>query len=108
MFYTITKGITASQVLILTSVYIISKIIFQIPSVAISDYYGKRKSIILGNSLLIIYLLLLIFAPNIKWIIIANIFCAFGYDLKLITESNLLYDSVATRGRRRNIYEIRF
>lgn len=98
LFYTITKGITASQVLILTSVYIISKIIFQIPSVAVSDYFGKRKSIILGNSLLIIYLLLLIFAPDIKWIIVANIFCAFGYDLKLITESNLLYDSVATRG----------
>ena len=29
LFYTITKGITASQVLMLTSVYIISKIIFQ-------------------------------------------------------------------------------
>lgn len=98
LFYTITKGIAASQVLMLTSVYIISKIIFQIPSVAISDYFGKRKSIVLGNSLLIVYLLLLIFSPDIKWIVIANIFCAFGYDLKLITESNLLYDSVATKG----------
>lgn len=98
LFYTITKGITASQVLMLTSVYIISKIIFQIPSVAISDYIGKRKSIILGNTLLIIYMLILIFSPNMVWIVIANIFCAFGYDLKLITEGNLLYDSVATKG----------
>ena len=77
---------------------ILSKIIFQIPSVAISDYIGKRKSIILGNALLIIYQLALIFAPDFKWIAIANAFCAFGYDLKLITEGNLLYYSVATRG----------
>lgn len=98
LFYTITKGISASQVLMLTSIYIISKIIFQIPSVAISDYFGNKKSIILGNALLIIYQLVLIFAPDFKWIAIANVFCAFGYDLKLITEGNLLYDSVATKG----------
>lgn len=98
LFYTITKGISASQVLILTSIYLVSKVIFQIPSVAISDYFGKKKSIILGNGLLIIYILILLFSPDFKWIAIANIFCAFGYDLKLISEGNLLYDSVATKG----------
>lgn len=98
LFYTITKGITASQVLMLTSAYMISKVIFQIPAVAFSDYFGKRKSMILGNGLLVIYQLLLIFAPSFYWMVIANIFCAFGYDLKLIAEGNLLYDSVSTRG----------
>lgn len=98
LFYTITKGISASQVLMLTSIYIISKILFQIPSVAISDYLGKRKSMILGNFLLVIYMLILIFAPDFKWIVIANVFCGFGYDLKTISEGNLLYDSVSTRG----------
>lgn len=98
LFYTITKGISASQVLMLTSIYIISKILFQIPSVAISDYLGKRKSMILGNFLLVIYMMILIFAPDFKWIVIANIFCGFGYDLKTISEGNLLYDSVSTKG----------
>jgi len=98
LFYTITKGITASQVLILTSLYIIFKVIFQIPSVAISDYYGKRKSMILGNGLLVIFQMILIFAPDFKWMVIANIFCGFGYDLKSISEGNLLYDSVSTKG----------
>ena len=98
LFYTITKGISASQVLILTSIYIISKILFQIPSVAISDYLGKRKSMILGNFLLVIYMLILIVAPDFKWIVIANMFCGFGYDLKTISEGNLLYDSVSTKG----------
>lgn len=98
LFYTITKGLTSSQALIITSIYIISKILFQIPSVAISDYLGRKKSIILGNALLILYMLTLIFAPNFLWILIANIFCGFGYDLKTLSEGNLLYDSVATKG----------
>lgn len=98
LFYTITKGISASQVLMLTSIYIMCKILFQIPAVAISDYLGKRKSMILGNSSLIVYMLVLIFARNFEWIAIANIFCAFGYDLKTISEGNLLYDSVSTKG----------
>lgn len=98
LFYTITKGISASQILVLTSLYIMSKILFQIPAVAISDYFGKKRTIILGNILLLIYMIILIFSPNMIWIAIANVFCAFGYDLKNITEGNLLYDSVSTRG----------
>ena len=98
LFYTITKQITASQILVLNSVYILGKIFFQIPSVAISDYIGKRKCMILGNSLVAISILILILAPNIEWLFICNLICAFGYDLKLITEGNLLYDSVSTKG----------
>lgn len=98
LFLTITKGISASQVLMLTSVYIISKIIFQIPAVAISDYIGKRKSMILGNCSLIMYMIILIFSPDFAWIVIANMFSGFGYAIKGISEGNLLYDSVATRG----------
>lgn len=98
LFLTITKGLTASQVLMLTSAYITSKIICQIPSVAISDYLGKRKSMILGNILVALYLILLMTSPNIYWIIVSMFFCSFGYDLKTISEGNLLYDSVSTKG----------
>ena len=98
LFYTITKNLSASQALMVTSFYIMLKMICQVPAVAISDYFGKKKSIILGNSLLIIHIITLMLAPDFKWIIFSNIFCALGYDLKSITEGNLLYDSVATRG----------
>ena len=98
LFYTMTKGITASQILIITSIYIFFKILLQIPAVAISDYIGKRKSMILGNFTVLIYIILLMISPNIWCIIIARFFGAFGYDIKTIAEGNLLYDSVATRG----------
>ena len=98
LFYTITKGATASQALLITSVYIISKMLFQIPAVAITDCFGKRRAIITGNILLVIYMSLLIWSPNFTWMAIATFLSGCGYDLKQLSEGNLLYDSVATKG----------
>ena len=49
LFYTITKKITASEILIINGFYLLSKIIMQIPSVTITDFFGKRNSIILSR-----------------------------------------------------------
>ena len=98
LFYTITKKVTASEILIINGLYLLFKIIGQIPAVAITDFLGKRKSLILGNTLLLIYVLILIIFPGAFSIILANLFFALGYDMKTIAETNLLYDSVSTRG----------
>lgn len=98
LFLTITKGILPSQVLIIAGVYTISKVFFQIPAVIISEYLGKRKSMIIGNILVLLHMILLIFSPNFLVICIAQFVCALGYDIKGICDCNLLYDSVATKG----------
>lgn len=98
LFYTITKKITASEVLIINGFYLLFRILGQIPSVAITDFLGKRKSIILGNTMLIFYMLILLFLPGAFSIILADLVFALGYDMKTIAESNLLYDSVSTKG----------
>ena len=98
LFYTITKKVTASEVLIINGFYLLFRILGQIPAVAITDFLGKRKSIILGNILLILYMLILLFLPGAISIILANLFFALGYDMKTIAEPNLLYDSVSTKG----------
>lgn len=98
LFFTITKGISASEVLIINGIYLISKIIMQIPAVIINDAVGRKKGIIIGNLSIVLYLLILIFGKGAISIIIANIFCAIGFDLKYLTETTLLYDSVSTRG----------
>ncbi len=43
-------------------------------------------------------MLILLSLPGAGSIILANLFFALGYDIKTIAESNLLYDSVSTRG----------
>ena len=98
LFFTITKGITPSKVLIIAAAYIISKVILQIPAVIISEYLGKKKSIIIGNILVALHLILVIFAPNFWVIIIAQMLSGLGYDIKAICDENLLYESVATKG----------
>lgn len=98
LFYTITKNITPSEVLMINGVYLTVRLLCQIPAVAISDFLGKKKSIVLGNILLIIYLALLMCSVGSIGIIIAKFFFALGYDIKMISEANLLYDSVATKG----------
>ena len=98
LFYTITKKVTASEILVINGFYLLFVIIMQIPAVTITDLIGRRSSIILGNIFLICYLLVLIIFPGAISIIIANLIFALGYSMKTIAESNLLYDSVSTRG----------
>lgn len=98
LFCTITKQVTASEMLMINGIYLLSKIVMQIPAVTITDFLGKRKSIILGNILLIFFMLTLIIGPGAISIIIANLIFSLGYNIKTIAESNLLYDSVSTRG----------
>ena len=98
LFYTITKNVTASEILIINGLFLLFKILMQIPAVAITDFIGKKKSIILGNTILIIYMLILILGSGAISIIVANLFFSLGYSLKTIAESNLLYDSVSTKG----------
>lgn len=98
LFLTITKGITPSQVLVISAVYTISKVILQIPAVIISEYLGKKKSIMLGNLLVLFNIILLIFAPNFFIICISEFISALGWNIKAICDGNLLYDSVATKG----------
>ena len=98
LFYTITKKVTASEILIINGFYLLFRIAMQIPAVALTDFLGKRKSIILGNILLIIYMLTLLCIPGAIGIIIADLIFSLGYDMKTISESNLLYDSVSTKG----------
>lgn len=98
LFYTITKGITASEVLIINAFYMLFKILMQIPAVTITDMLGRRKSMIIGNGLVFLYTIMLMISPNIVGLIISVLIRALGFDIKTIVETNLLYDSVSTRG----------
>lgn len=98
LFYTITKGLNASEVLIISACFIIFKILMQIPAVTITDIIGHKKSLVIGNTLMLTYIAGIILAPNIYFIIVACLFRALGYDIKTIVETNLLYDSVSTKG----------
>ena len=98
LFLTITKGLTASEVLTIGGLYIVFKVIMNIPAIALCDAIQKRNSIILGNTLVALSIAILIGMPGILSVIISNLVASLGWSMKAISESNLVYDSVATRG----------
>lgn len=104
LFLTQTKGISAAAVLFTDAFYPIFKFILQIPCAAIVGKLGNRKSTIIGNMLVTLSIAILIFANGIPEIIISQFFSAFGYALKTLTESNLLYDSIPRSKKRNRLY----
>ena len=98
LFLTMVKQITASEILIINGFYFFIKTILQLPAIIVIDNIGNKKSIILGNCSLIIYILMLILLPGITSVVIGLCFFAVGLNIKTIAESNLLYNSISTRG----------
>ena len=100
LFLTQIKGLTAAQVLFTDAFYPLFKFILEIPSNIIVNKLGKRRSLILGNLFIVGDLLCLILATNMYMVILAWFLAAFGYAIKNLTESNLLYDSIPKSDKR--------
>ena len=98
LFYTTTKGLTPGEVLKVEAFYPLFIIIMQLPAAICADLLGRKRSLVLGNLIMALYIFLLIILPGFMGIFIANIVYAFGYSLKGIQETNILYDSTATKG----------
>lgn len=100
LFITQIKGLTAAQVLFTDAFYPIFKFLLEVPSTIIVHKLGKRRSLILGNLFVVGDILFLILANSMQMIIFAWFLSAFGYALKGLTESNLLYDSIPKNNNR--------
>ena len=98
LFYTITKQINTSQILIASSIFLIIKTISKIPAVHISNKVGSAKSIVIGNCFMIFHTLCLIIIPGFAGVILANIMMSLGFAFKELGEDELLFDSVSTKG----------
>lgn len=104
LFLTQIKGISASQVLLVDSFYTIFKFVLHVPSTFIIEKIGKRNSLILGNGFIFLYVLFQITALNYSHIILANFFGAFGFVLKGICESSILYDSIPSNKNKSDFF----
>lgn len=76
----------------------------QIPSTSIVNKIGYKKSIILGNILVTTSIIALVFANNLNYIIFSQFLSAFGFALKGLSESNLLYDSIPRSKKRNDLF----
>ena len=104
LFLTQVKGLSPADVVLADSCYVIFRVVLLVPLTALIEKLGKRNSIIAANIILAISILTFILSQNFTAIIIANLFEAFGFVIKNISESNLLYDSLPNNSVRGNIF----
>lgn len=94
LFLCMEKGFNAAQILQVEAFYILFKSILQIPSTLLIQRVGKRRSIIIANFITTFHILVMMFAPDFKWLLFSQFLCAFGFGIKSTCETDLLYDSV--------------
>ena len=97
IFLVQTKKLSIAEVMFSDAMYSIFRIAFQIPGLTIIDKLGKKKSIIIGNLFLAMFLICIMLSTNVFHVIIANMIMAFAFSIKEVAEPNLLYDSVTQR-----------
>lgn len=94
LFLTQIKNISASDVVLTDSFYALFVMILQIPVNVIIAFWGKKKSLVIGNLSLVTYMLIIIFSRNIYDLILANFISAIGFGLKDTVQTALLKESI--------------
>ncbi len=94
LFLTQIKNMNASDVVLTDSFYALFVMIIQIPINVIIAFLGKKKSIVLGNISLVIYMTIIIFSRNIYDLILASVISAIGFALKDTVQTALLKESI--------------
>lgn len=94
LYFTITKGVSISQIMYLNGISSIFFIIFYFFLNSIVNKLNLKLSMVLGNFSLLINILIYILGNSFLSFVIGNIFFAFGFTLKNISESSVLYSSL--------------
>lgn len=104
LFLSQVKGISDSNIVLLSSIFSILAILVQIPMSVVENKIGKRKSLLIGNLLRSISIALVIVAPNYAILIISNIIKSIGFALTDISTSPLLNISIPETNKKSSIF----
>lgn len=104
LFFIQVKGLTAANVVLLDSFFAAFAIIVQFVTVIIVNKIGKKKSIILGNTLNLIAVLMNVFGNSFAIFVVSKAISAVGFGLKSITEATFLNSTIPETKRAGDIF----
>lgn len=104
LFLTQIKNISAANVVLANSIKYLFGIFIQIPANIIIEFLGRRNSIILGNILNCVYLLIFMMTGNIFDLILAKFVSSLAVSIKEIAEPGLLNASIPPSKYKSNIF----
>lgn len=94
LFLTQVKGINSADVVLIDAFYSLFGIIMQIPAVFIVEFLGRRNSIIFGNIVNCLYMVVVIFSKNLFNLLIAEMMSSLAFAIKETAEPSLLNESI--------------
>ncbi len=104
MFFSEIKGIADSQILLSTSLYAIFYVLMQFPSSIIVSKLGRKNTIVLGNIINILSIILFMTFKTFNGLVVAQLINAIGFSLKSLSESNLLTISIPKSDNSNDIF----
>lgn len=94
LFLTQVKNINPADVVLIDSFYYLFTMFSQIPATFIIEFLGRKNSIILGNILSCLYMIVILFSNNLFNLVIAEVLSAISFAIKESAEPSLLNESI--------------
>ena len=94
LFLTQVKHIHPADVVLIDSFYYLFTVFSQIPATFIIEFLGRKNSIILGNILSCVYMVVVIFSNHLFYLIIAEMLSSISFAIKESAEPSLLNESI--------------
>ena len=92
------RGFSTVEIGFAESIFHIASMIFEIPSGALADVFGRKKIMILSSVMTIISSICMILSKSFAGITVTMIFSALSYNLASGTREALAYDSLKGAG----------
>lgn len=99
IIFLLQRGFSLVEVGLAETVFHIASFLFELPSGAIADLFGRKKAMIASSLSMILSCVLMIAAWNLPLLCLAMVFTAFSYNLNSGTRDALTYDSLKADGK---------
>lgn len=98
VLYMVYKGLPLWQIGIIEGIFHTTSFIFEVPSGAWADLFGRKKVMVAGRGACAVSALILLFSNHFLGFAIGFIISAIGYNLNSGSEEALVYDSMKQAG----------
>lgn len=99
-------GMNLMQIGLLEGIYHATSIVCEIPSGALADLVGRKKSMMLGRICVTISCIIMLFTRNFWWFAISFLLQALGNNFNSGSEEALVYDSMICLGEEEDYIRI--
>lgn len=92
-------GLNLAQIGLVEGIYHATSILFEIPSGAVADLLGRKKSMVLSRLCIAVSCIIMLFARSFWFFALSFVVQALGNNLNSGSEEALVYDSMKTAGQ---------